>query len=124
MRMITYYIDVVADPEHPRLVRRINNGDPGTFDNTLGTAVAIDVVDLQFSYDISNGAGNPGGVEMNEDDLGTTGACNPNACSETQVRKVNVSLQSKSPDRRHGFFDNVLASQVSLRAMAFVDRYR
>lgn len=123
MRMITYYLDSVTDPEHPRLVRRVNNGDPGTFDNNLGTAVAIDAVDLQFSYDISNGIANPGGVEMNDDDLDGTGACNPEACAETQVRKVNVRLQSRGPERKHGFFENVLESQVSLRSMAFVDRY-
>ena len=67
VRMITYYLDAVTDPEHPRLVRRVNNGDPMTFDNTLGTAVAIDAVDLQFAYDISNGTGNPGDVEMTAD---------------------------------------------------------
>ena len=75
--MITYYLDAATDPEHPRLVRRVNNGDPSTFDNTLGTAVAIDVVDLQFTYDISNGTGNPGNVEMTPTDLGTGGACSP-----------------------------------------------
>lgn len=124
MRMITYYIDSTTDPEHPRLVRRVNNGDPGTFDNNLGTAVAIDAVNLQFSYDISNGTTNPGGVEMNADDLSTIGACSPAACAETQIRKVNILLQSRAPDRKNSYFENVLESQVSLRAMAFVDRYR
>ena len=99
MRMITYYLDNDTDPEHPRLVRRVNNGDPGTFDNTLGTAVAIDAVDLQFTYDISNGTGNPGGVEMNGDDLSTGGACSPAACAETQIRKVNVQAQSRVAER-------------------------
>ena len=54
---------------HPRLVRRVNNGHPTTFDNDLGTAVALDAVDLQFAYDISNGTGNPGDVEMVAADL-------------------------------------------------------
>ena len=124
LRMITYYLDNVADPLHPRLVRRINNGDPTTFDNTLGTAVALDAVDLQFSYDISNGSGNPGGVEMDAADMGTGGACSPVACAETQIRKVNVQLRSRSSNRNTAFMSNTLESQVSLRAMAFVDRYR
>ena len=42
--------------------------------------MAIDAIDLQFAYDISNGAGNPGDVEMTAADLGTGGACTPNAC--------------------------------------------
>jgi hypothetical protein len=124
MRMISYYLDSVTDPDHPRLIRRVNNGDPGTFDNNLGTAVAIDAVDLQFTYDISNGISNPGGVQMSPDDMNGTGECNPVACAETQIRKVNLLLQSRSPERKYGFFENVLESQVSLRSMAFVDRYR
>ena len=62
--MITYYLDATIDPQHPRLVRRINNGHPTTFDNTLGTAVAMDIENLQLSYDISNGTNNPGNVKM------------------------------------------------------------
>jgi type II secretory pathway pseudopilin PulG len=127
VRMITYYIDAEADPMHPRLVRRVNNGDPQEFDNSSGTAVAIDAVDLQFTYDISNGQGNPGGVEMSEDDMGTDGACDPLACARTQIRKVNLRLTSRAPNqnsRTTGFIRNTLESQISLRAMAFVDRYR
>jgi type II secretory pathway pseudopilin PulG len=127
VRMITYYLDADADPMHPRLVRRINNGDPFEFDNTLGTAVAIDAVDLQFTYDISNGQGNPGGVEMNGDDMNTTGGgCDPLACGRTQIRKVNLRLTSRAPNQNSltsGFIRNTLESQISLRAMAFVDRY-
>lgn len=124
MRMISYYLDNITDPAHPRLVRRINNGNATTFNNTLGTAVVIDAVDLQFTYDISNGVGNPGGVEMNATDLGTGGACSPSACAETQIRKVTVMLRSKSPSRATEYVSPVLRSQVALRAMAFVDRYR
>jgi hypothetical protein len=127
LRMITYYLDIVKDSDHPRLVRRVNNGDPLLFDNTLGTAVAVDAVNLQFSYDISNGTGNPGNVEMTATDLGTGGACSPNACAPTQIRKVNVLLTSRSANMVSGltkFMFNTLESQVSLRSMAFVDRYR
>lgn len=131
MRMITYYLDNVADPLHPRLVRRVNNGsNPGdeiTFDNTRGTAVAVDAFNLQFTYDINNGAGNPGGVEMTVADQGAGGACAPNACGPTQIRKVNLRLMTRAPNRVSGsttYLNNSLESQVSLRAMAFVDRYR
>ena len=127
MRLITYYLDDTVDSEHPRLVRRVNNGDAVTFDNTLGTAVTVDAVDLQFTYDISNGAGNPGGVEMSPLDLGNGGSCSPNPCAETQIRKVNVTLRTRAPNPQSlssNFLTNTLESQVSLRAMAFVDRYR
>lgn len=127
VRMISYYLDTITDAEHPRLVRRINNGHPTAFNNALGTAVASDVVNLQLTYDISNGAGNPGGVAMAPVDLTLAGACAPAACGRTQIRKVNVLLTSRSPEQvsaRNAFLSNTLESQVSLRAMAFVDRYR
>lgn len=130
IRMITYYIDATTIPDHPRLVRRINNGDAEEFDNAEeGTAVASDVVDLQFTFDISNGSGNPGAVAMTAADMtaGVGSRCNPDACGRTQIRKVNVALTSRAPDqiaaRTHNI-SNTLESQVSLRAMAFVDRYR
>lgn len=128
LRLISYYLDTSVDPLHPRLMRRINNGDPMTFDNTLGTAVALDLVDLQFAYDISNGAGNPGNVEMTVNDMAGTGACSPLACARTQVRKANILLtaqtQNQSVASQTKFMHNTLSSQVSLRSMAFVDRYR
>src|SRR6185295_15550560 len=43
-----------TDPSHPRLVRRINNGDPLLFDNTTGNTVAFDIDNLQISYDIAD----------------------------------------------------------------------
>jgi hypothetical protein len=127
IRMITYYIDAETDPRHPRLVRRVNNGDALEFDNTNGTAVAFDIENLQFSYDISNGTNNPGNVEMGDADLGAGGACAPAACAATQVRKVNVHLGGRSANAANPalrVYRNSLQSQVSLRDMAFVDEYR
>jgi hypothetical protein len=127
IRMISYYIEDSTDPDHPRLVRRVNNGDPGTFDNDLGTAVALDATDLQFAFDIVNGTNNPGDVEMNPADLIGTGACAPNPCGRTQVRKVNVTMTGRSQNKvppRMVYLHNTLESQVSFRGMAFVDQYR
>lgn len=126
IRMITYYLDATTDPDHPRLVRRINNGHPTAYDNSLGNAVAIDVENLQFSYDLVNGTTNPSGVRMTADDLTTSGRCAPNTCSDTQIRKVDIALTGRSgdvtnPDVRP--FRNTLTTQVSFRGMAFVDRY-
>jgi prepilin-type N-terminal cleavage/methylation domain-containing protein len=127
LRMITYYLDNTTDPAHPRLVRRINNGHETVFDDENGTAVAMDVIDLQFTYDISNGDTNPGGIDMSAQDIGGTGACAPEACGETQVRKVNVLIRSRPPNANQvntRSLTNLLQTQVSLRAMAFVDRYQ
>jgi prepilin-type N-terminal cleavage/methylation domain-containing protein len=129
VRMITYYLDATVDPRHPRLVRRINNGHPTTFNNTLGTAVAMDVENLQLSYDISNGTNNPGNVKMGPADLLTTGACAPVACAPNQIRKINIALSGRNRDLGNNTKEaiplrNTVQSQVALRGMAFVDRYR
>lgn len=127
VRMITYYIDSTTDPNHPRLVRRINNGHPTTFDNTLGTAVAMDIDNLSFSYDISNGLNNPGAVRMVDADLTTSGACNPVACAPTQIRKINIAVTGRAKNSTQAAmkpYRNTLQSEVALRGMAFVDRYR
>jgi hypothetical protein len=125
VRMISYYLDTTI-AGHPRLVRRVNNGHPTTFNNTLGTAVAIDVENLQFTYDLVDGATNPSNVQFVAADYTATGACNPNPCSQAQIRKVNIVLMARSPNPLPGstfVFRNTLTSQVSLRGMAFVDEY-
>jgi hypothetical protein len=127
IRMISYYIDATTDPARPRLVRRINNGDPLVFNNLLGSAVAFDVENLQITYDIADGVTNPSNVKMTALDQGVTGACAPNPCSPNQIRKVNIVLSARSRDGLPGtnqFFHNTLTSQVSLRNLSFVDRYR
>jgi hypothetical protein len=126
VRMISYYLDNTTSPGRPRLVRRINNGHATTFDNRLGTAVALDIENLRFTYDLNDGATNPGGVRFAPVDLTTTGACAPGACSPTQIHKVNVTLTARSQNatvpgaRAHR---NTLMSQVALRGMALVNRY-
>ena len=114
------------DPTHPRLVRRINNGHPTTFNNTLGTAVAIDIENLQFTYDISNGTNNPGDVKMVAADLTGTGACAPDAVradADPQDQRDAHRPVAEHGDRRGMRFCATRSqSQVSLRGMAFVDR--
>jgi type II secretory pathway pseudopilin PulG len=133
IRMISYYIDAVSDPTRPRLVRRINNGSCATcstvYNNLAGTAVAFDVENLQITYDLVDGVNNPSGVKMNAADLaGTTGgACLPNPCSPNQIRKINVTItgRSRTPMRQtRQYFRNTLTTQVSLRSMSFMDRYK
>jgi hypothetical protein len=123
--MVSYYLDTVV-AGHPRLIRRVNNGHAITFDNTLGTAVALDVENLQFTYDLADGRSNPANVRFTAADLNGTGACAPDPCSVNQIRKINVLLAARSANvARPGaeVFRNMLTSQVSLRGMAFLDEY-
>jgi len=127
IRMLTYYIDNVTDPARPRLVRRINNGHPTTYNNNLGTALAFDVENLQISYDLVDGVTNPSDVTFTAADLAGSGACSPNPCSPNQIRKVNIMLSGRSRTvmrQSKQFLRNTLQTQVSLRSMSFVDRYR
>jgi hypothetical protein len=129
IRMITYYLDATTDPGHPALVRRINNGHHTAFDNTLGNAIAIDVDNLQFTYDLidpSTTPPNPANVRMLPSDRDGTGRCAPNACTEPQIRKLNVAITGRSKNsasEHERVFYNTLSSQVSFRGMAFVDEY-
>ena len=67
-----------------------------TFNNKLGNTVAFDVDNLQITYDLNDGVNNPSNVRMDAADLGGTGACAPNACAATQIRKVNIILTARS----------------------------
>jgi prepilin-type N-terminal cleavage/methylation domain-containing protein len=131
VRMISYYLDTVSDPARPRLVRRLNHGvnatDAALYDNTLGTAVAFDVENLQISYDLVDSVNNWANVKMNAADVAGSGACSPDPCNANQIRKINLLLvgRSRLPLRStKQFFRNSITTQVSLRSLAFVDRYK
>ena len=102
VRMISYYLDTTV-PNHPRLVRRINNGHPTTFNNALGTAVAIDIENLQFTYDLADGVTNPSNVQFVAADYTATGACNAEC--------VLAGADSKSQHRADGAIDQPVARQ-------------
>lgn len=105
--MVSYYIDVVTDPNLPRLVRQVNNGDR--------LAIALGIENLQVTFDLVDGTTNPTNVET---------PAGPN--SPHQIRKVNLFLAGRSLEvnpRSRQFFRNTVATQVSLRSLAFVDRY-
>ena len=111
-------------------MRRINNGHPTKFDNSLGTAVAFDIENLQITYDLADGvdAHRPVQRPDGRGDLAGTGACAPRrllAEPDSQGQHPAVSALAAADARRRGqFFRNTLVTQVSLRSLAFVDRYR
>jgi Tfp pilus assembly protein PilW len=106
--MITYYIDATADAQNPQLMRRIN----------FGTASSIGAVyeNVQLTFDLVDGVTNP------------TNVANPSSPnSPNQIRKANLFLAARSTTvstRSREFLRTNMLTQVSLRSLAFVDRYR
>ena len=109
--MISYYLDNITDPLHIRLVRRVN------FDPTplAQLAVGETLENMQFSYNFVDGVTNP------SNQVGI-----PVGFTENQIRSVNVFLGARS-----NYFDPLrkrytrvnLQTQVSLRSMAYRNRY-
>lgn len=106
--MVSYYIDTVTVPGQFRLMRQVNFGTP--------RLIAPGIDNLQATYDIVDGTINP----TNQPD-----AVDP--YNPVQIRKVNLFMASRS-DLRLPQSQQILrlsvATQVSLRAMSFVDRYK
>ncbi|MDE3156378.1 MAG: prepilin-type N-terminal cleavage/methylation domain-containing protein [Acidobacteriota bacterium] len=108
IEMITFYVDPTTTPGAPRLVRQVGFGP--------ALALAGVIEDLQISYDLVDGVTNPTDVKA---------PVAPNTPSE--IRKVNLQLGVRSDDRVSQLGDYLrthLNTQVSLRNLAFVDRYQ
>ncbi len=108
INMISYYVDTTTDPALPRLVRRLGNGP--------ALAIALGVENLQFTYDLVDGVTNPNNVPAL-----------PIGNSANQLRKANLFLSARSQDlnpQTGQSFRNSMATQVGLRSLSFVDRYK
>jgi len=108
--MVSYYLDNVSSPPYIRLVRQVNFKTP--------TPVGETLENLQFTYNFVDGATNP----ANQPDV-------PTGNSASQIRAVNVYLGARSSyDVRRGnqtlFARNNLMTQVSLRSMAYYNKYQ
>ncbi len=117
VRMITYFVDTLANPASPRLVRQMNGNPPN--------AVAFELEAFRLTFDIADGTVNPAGVRMDDTDLSAFGACAPFPCSPNQIRKANVamSIRSERRGKENGFHHNTLFTQIALRSLSFVDRF-
>ena len=107
--MISYYLDNVTAPPYVRLVRQVNMNSP--------TPVGETLENLQFTYNFVDGVTNP----SNQNTV-------PTGNSESQIRSVNVYIAARSSyqghlGNTHNFARNNLMTQVSLRSMAFTQRY-
>jgi type II secretory pathway pseudopilin PulG len=105
--MISYYLDNVSDPSHVRLIRQINFQP--------GQPVGETLENLQFTYNFVDGVINP----SNQPAV-------PAGLSENQIRSINVNLAARSTTKNNQTFSYLrssLSTQVSLRSMAYVNRY-
>jgi prepilin-type N-terminal cleavage/methylation domain-containing protein len=108
--MITYYLDNVTSPPYTRLIRQINFDPP--------TPVGETLENLQFTYNFVDGVTNP----ANQPSV-------PTGNSESNIRSVNVYLGARSSEAVHQGGNTVYArsnlmTQVSLRSLAYVNRYQ
>jgi prepilin-type N-terminal cleavage/methylation domain-containing protein len=109
--MYTYYVD--PGNGVPRLMRQYNFSTP--------QALVGVVEDLEISYDLVDGSVNPVGVR----DLPL--ALNGVTYSPNQIRKatIHIGVRSEAMSMRvHDYLRTHLSTVVSLRNLAFVDRYR
>lgn len=107
VRMVSYYLDSTTDPDGPRLVRQENFGTP--------RALAGAVEDLQVTYDLVDGLSRI--TDVDEPELPHT---------PHQIRKVNLQLGVRAEDLSDDtrtYRRGVVSTQVSLRSLAYVDRY-
>jgi type II secretory pathway pseudopilin PulG len=106
--MVSYYLDVVTDPSLPRLVRQVNAGPR--------LAIALGVENLQLTYDVVDGVTNP----INVDEPAV-------ANSAHQIRKARIFISARSLDQSpvtHQYMRNSMATDVGLRSLSYVDRYK
>jgi hypothetical protein len=109
--MYTYYVHQDSDGI-PRLMRAVNSKEP--------QALAGVIEDLEMTYDLVDGRNNPTDVPSLPVKVGTE------RYSVNQIRKVNlhVGVRSDTKSQRSGdYLRNHLSTVVSLRNLAYVDRY-
>jgi len=106
--MVSYYLDNITDPNHARLIRRLNFQP--------GQPVGETLENLQLLYNYKDATATP---PTNQPGV-------PTNYSENQIRSVNVSLFARSTyadPATNKYLRDSLTTQVSFRSMAFVNRY-
>lgn len=109
--MYTYFVTPVAG--EPHLMRQLNFG--------TAQALAGVVEDLQMTYDLVDGSINP--TDVTDLPLSLSG----NVYTSNQIRKVNVHIGVRSETmsmKTHDYLRTHVSTVVSLRSLAFVDRYQ
>ncbi len=108
--MISYYLDNITSPPYTRLIRQVNMNP--------ATPVGETLENLQFTYNFVDGVNNP----ANQSSV-------PLGNSESNIRSVNVYLGARSSHAVQQAGNSIYArsnlmTQVSLRSLALVNRYK
>ena len=107
--MVSYYVDNVTDPNLPRLVRQVNGG--------ARLAIALGVENLQIHL-------RPGRRRGESDqcpDMPTAATARIRSARSICSCRRARSIKTREP---HQFLRNSMATEVGLRSMSFVDRYK
>jgi len=110
LEVVTYYVQVPANGQSPRLMRQVNGLTP--------VPVADDIIGVTVSYDLFNDTTGANNVEQ-RDPLSLAGVT-PN-----QIRKVNLAVQAQSLAQDGAKMQSMqLATSISARNMSFKNRYQ
>jgi hypothetical protein len=103
--MVTYYLDNSGDS--PTLMRRINYGED--------RKIAPGIEDLQLTWDLVDGDTNPSNLDE---------PVAPN--TPHQIRKANLQMMGRSftASSSGAYLRSNVGTQIALRSLAFIDRYR
>jgi type II secretory pathway pseudopilin PulG len=108
--VVTYYLQVPANGQAPRLMRQVNGLAP--------VPVADDIIGLTVSYDLFNDTTGLNNAEQ-RDPLSIAGVT-PN-----QIRKVNIAVTAQSLTQDGAKSQSMqLATSISARNMSFRNRYQ
>ena len=104
--MVSYWLDNITDPVHVRLDRAVNFNGPQPVGETLEN--------LQFTFNFNDG------IAVNQTTV-------PSGYSESQIRSVNLYLSTRSTSmlgQTKTYARENFQTQLSLRSMAYVNRYK
>jgi len=104
--MVSYWLDNISDPIHVRLDRAVNFNAAQPVGETLEN--------LQFTFNFNDG------VAVNETTV-------PGGYSESQIRSVNLYMSTRSTSmlgQTKQYARENFQTQLSLRSMAYVNRYK
>jgi type II secretory pathway pseudopilin PulG len=109
--MVTYYLDNIADPKRPRLMRQLNFNTPQPVGDVLEA--------LTVRYNFVDGNTPPTFYAKQ--------SAVPPGLSESNIRSVNVFLGARSnrpQSKTAKFLRDNMSTQVSLRSLSYFNRYQ
>jgi type II secretory pathway pseudopilin PulG len=108
--MVTYYLDNVADPLRPRLMRRLN------FNPAQPVGDVLEALTVRYNF-----------VDGNTPKFFAKQSAVPAGLSESNIRSVYVFLGARSnrpQSKTSKYLRDNMATQVSLRSLSYFNRYQ